>query len=215
MPNADDAAASDTARWHLRTPEGAVYGPITWPELLSWVAEGRVAADCELASAEGGPWQRADTVLPVLRVQPAPRHSNAAHFNTVHPNTVDSNTAQPANPLPAPAHPAANSFAPSSPAGSVAYPTIPLLPPGVAPHRGALVLIFGLVGIVMGCPLFSALAWIMGSRDLREIRSGRMDRSGESVTQIGMVLGMIITILWLVISLTFLAIALVAIAANF
>lgn len=92
---------------------------------------------------------------------------------------------------------------------------MPSLPAGVAPHRGALVLIFGLVGILMGCPLFSALAWILGSRDLREIRAGRMDRSGEGVTLIGMVLGMIITILWLVISLIFLTIALVAIAANF
>ena len=37
----------------------------------------------------------------------------------------------------------------------------------------------------------------MGNTDLREMHRGQMDESGMSLTQAGMVLGMIATILWL------------------
>jgi hypothetical protein len=83
-----------------------------------------------------------------------------------------------------------------------------------APHRGPLILVFGLIGIVMGCPVFSALAWILGSRDLREMRAGRMDRQGESLTLVGMILGIILSVLWLISAFVVLTIILIAIAAN-
>lgn len=184
-------AEDDAERWHVRTPEGVVYGPIRWAELLTWVSEGRVAADCELASAADGPWQAAGVVLPVL--QATPTH----------------------------APPAANTASASGLAGSPGPfsggPNPASLPATgyVAPHRGALVLVFGVMGIVIGCPVFSALAWILGSRDLTLIRAGRMDRQGEGITQIGTILGMIVTILWLVSGFLTLTIALIAVAVRF
>jgi hypothetical protein len=192
------AAAPEAApQWHVRTPEGAAYGPIAWTELLSWVAEGRVAADCELASSADGPWQQADALLPALKVAPATPQPVQPHPYSLHPSA---------------AVPALN----PSPFAGAAYPgASPGTPGGLAPHRGALVLIFGLLGFVVGCPVFSALAWIFGSRDLREMRLGRMDRQGEGITLVGMVLGMILSILWLVTSLILLTIALIAIAAQF
>jgi len=41
------------------------------------------------------------------------------------------------------------------------------------------------------------MAWVMGSSDLRDMQSGRMDRSGEGLTQVGHVLGAILSVLWI------------------
>ena len=60
----------------------------------------------------------------------------------------------------------------------------------VQPHRGAMILVFGILGLVT-CPVFAVVAWVMGKVDLREIDAGRMDPEGRSLTQAGMILGMI------------------------
>jgi predicted Zn finger-like uncharacterized protein len=59
-----------------------------------------------------------------------------------------------------------------------------------APHRGTLILVFGILGLV-ACPIFGPIAWIMGNGDIKEIRAGNMDPEGESTTNIGRILGMI------------------------
>jgi hypothetical protein len=65
------------------------------------------------------------------------------------------------------------------------------------PHRGPLVLVLGIVGLVIGllCGLglpFGAAAWVMGYRDLRKMRYEKsMDPEGEGMTQAGMVCGAI------------------------
>jgi hypothetical protein len=64
------------------------------------------------------------------------------------------------------------------------------------PHRGILILVFAILGWV-ACPVFAPVAWVMGHADLREMRRGLMDESGMSLTQAGMILGMIYTILGL------------------
>ena len=72
-------------------------------------------------------------------------------------------------------------------------------------HRGALVLILGLLGLLMFAPLGIA-AWIIGSKDLAAIRDGRMDKSGEGMTLAGKVLGIIATVLMLIGVLVLLAV---------
>ena len=62
------------------------------------------------------------------------------------------------------------------------------------PHRGVLILVFGILGIIVCFP-FGIAAWIMGNGDLNEIRSGQMDPEGEGMTQAGRICGMIATIL--------------------
>lgn len=63
------------------------------------------------------------------------------------------------------------------------------------PDRGGLVLAFGILGIVTCCVPFGIAAWVMGSADLKEIRAGRMNPAGQGLTQAGMILGIISTIL--------------------
>jgi hypothetical protein len=62
------------------------------------------------------------------------------------------------------------------------------------PHRGVLILVFGILGLVLCFP-FGIAAWIMGNGDLTEIRAGRLDPAGEGLTQAGRICGIVATIL--------------------
>lgn len=66
------------------------------------------------------------------------------------------------------------------------------------PHRGALILILGILGIVTTCPIPSIMAWVMGSYDLGEMQMGRMDESGQGMTNVGRLLGMIFSMVYVV-----------------
>lgn len=59
-----------------------------------------------------------------------------------------------------------------------------------------MILIFGIIGLV-ACVIFAPVAWIMGNADMKEIRAGTMDPEGESLTNIGRILGIIGTVLFL------------------
>jgi hypothetical protein len=81
---------------------------------------------------------------------------------------------------------------------AVTGPALTASPTGYAiPHRGGLILVLGVLGWVISCPVFGFAAWLMGSSDLREMRCGRMDPAGQGITQAGYVLGMINGLLWI------------------
>lgn len=67
-------------------------------------------------------------------------------------------------------------------------------PGGLKPHRGTMILVFGILGLVV-CFIFAIVAWVMGNRDLQEMRAGVMDRSGEGLTNAGRILGIVAAIL--------------------
>lgn len=74
---------------------------------------------------------------------------------------------------------------------------IPPQPPSMGmmqPHRGVLILVFGILGLVM-CVIFGIVAWVMGSGDLKQMDAGAMDPSGRGLTQAGKICGMIAVIL--------------------
>jgi hypothetical protein len=83
------------------------------------------------------------------------------------------------------------------------------------PHRGGLVLTFGIlsVALTMFCGLLSPIwgfgfgipAWVMGHGDLKKMKSGMMDTSGEAITRAGWILGIVGTGLAAVIILIFVA----------
>src|SRR5262245_43007971 len=85
----------------------------------------------------------------------------------------------------------------------------PSLPP--RPHRGTLILVFGILGIVMCLPLGIA-AWVMGNGDLAAMQRGEMDRSGEGMTNAGKICGIVSValaaigfILWMLFAVVFVA----------
>ena len=65
------------------------------------------------------------------------------------------------------------------------------------PHRGTLILVLGILGLVVCGPLGIA-AWVMGSGDLKEIDAGAMDPAGRGSTEAGKICGIIATILMIV-----------------
>ena len=65
------------------------------------------------------------------------------------------------------------------------------------PHRGTLVLILGILGLVLCGPIGIA-AWVMGSGDLKQMDAGLMDPSGRSTTNAGRICGIIATILTII-----------------
>jgi hypothetical protein len=67
----------------------------------------------------------------------------------------------------------------------------------LAAHRGTLILVLGILAIV-AVQILGPVAWLLGNADLKEMRAGRMDPSGESQTNIGRILGMIATLLMVV-----------------
>jgi hypothetical protein len=79
---------------------------------------------------------------------------------------------------------------------------IPVVPAGpqaptsmqLKPHRGVVILVLGILGIVC-CFICGIIAWVMGNSDLREMAEGRMDPSGRGLTQGGKICGMISVIL--------------------
>lgn len=58
------------------------------------------------------------------------------------------------------------------------------------PHRGAIILVFGILGLLL-CQLFGIAAWTMGNNDLREMDAGFMDPAGKDLTTAGRILGMV------------------------
>jgi len=65
------------------------------------------------------------------------------------------------------------------------------------PHRGAIVLVLGILGLVV-CPICGIVAWVMGNGDLRAMQAGQMDPSGMGLTKAGKICGIIAVILWIV-----------------
>ena len=61
------------------------------------------------------------------------------------------------------------------------------------PHRGALVLALGIIGIAV-CFISGIIAWLMGRNDLRAMDAGEMDPAGRGLTNAGRICGMIGTI---------------------
>ncbi len=58
------------------------------------------------------------------------------------------------------------------------------------PHRGTTILVLGILSIICCGPL-GIFSWVMGKSDLAAIDSGAMDPSGRQLTNIGMILGII------------------------
>jgi hypothetical protein len=64
----------------------------------------------------------------------------------------------------------------------------------VQPHRGVLILVLGILGLMV-CGIIGIFAWILGKGDLELMRRGVMDKEGEAMTRVGYILGIVATIL--------------------
>jgi hypothetical protein len=61
------------------------------------------------------------------------------------------------------------------------------------PHRGVLILVLGILGLII-CPPLAIAAWFMGDNDLKKMKNGNMESLGRDLTKAGRILGIIGTI---------------------
>lgn len=61
-------------------------------------------------------------------------------------------------------------------------------------HRGTLILVLGIIGIV-ACQILGPIAWIMGNSDLQKMAAGTMDPEGQGMTNAGKICGIVATVL--------------------
>jgi hypothetical protein len=54
-----------------------------------------------------------------------------------------------------------------------------------------MVLAFGILALVFCGLIFGPMAWVFGNQDLRAMQAGVMDPSGETLTRVGKILGII------------------------
>ncbi|HET6572856.1 MAG TPA: hypothetical protein VFG68_04580, partial [Fimbriiglobus sp.] len=85
------------------------------------------------------------------------------------------------------------------------------------PHRGGMILAFGIISLVicqMGIGIvFGILAWVMGNSDLKGMADGEVDPEGKQLTQVGRILGIVGTALGAVYMLVIAAYFVVVFAA--
>jgi hypothetical protein len=67
------------------------------------------------------------------------------------------------------------------------------------PHRGGTILTLGIIGLPLICcliaPVFGIISWVMGAGDMKKMDAGLMDPTGRGMTQAGLVMGIIATVL--------------------
>ncbi len=186
VPGGPTDAGSQAGRfsgWRLKTPEGKIFGPVPEEELDRWVGEGRVTHECWLSRDLGETWFTADkeyAVLAPFTLGDLRRGSPFALVGAPDGSPPLVSTSLGSTSL---GSPPANQQA----GGDAAQPVRARF---VTPHRAGLILAFGLCSWML-CPILGFFAWNMGSIDLREMREGRMDPSGETITRAGYILGMI------------------------
>ena len=79
------------------------------------------------------------------------------------------------------------------------------------PHRGTMILVFGILGLLV-CAPFGIVSWVMGNADLKAMDAGIMDPEGRGTTQAGKILGIVatlVTVIGIIIGFLMLAVALI------
>ena len=93
-------------------------------------------------------------------------------------------------------------------------PTAPGPVQNLQPHRGVMILVFGILGLVTSCFIFGLVAWIMGNGDLRAMAEGRMDPSGQGLTKAGKICGIISVILSILVIAIWILVTVVLVGAG-
>jgi hypothetical protein len=168
VPGQPSRSSRADTEWLMRTQEGDVYGPVPKRELDQWMAEGRVSESAMLQVTGDTTWMPAAHVYPTL----------AGAGPTVTPFSDAQSTR------------GSHQRNASTPVGQSADRRRRFR----APHRGGLVLACGILGLLC-CQLFAPFAWAAGQADLRAMDRGIMDPEGRSLTQVGMILGIVGTIM--------------------
>jgi hypothetical protein len=166
--------AKETERWFLRIDDGREFGPIDRPTLDQWFRERRIGPGSQLRRENETAWRPAASVFPSLAMMGSAQPAGSSAANPFSDNPYQS---------------------PGAARGATRGPAYGATRAYAEAHRGGLILALGIVSWVTGCFLIGIAAWIMASGDLKKMRAGVMDSSGMGLTQAGMIIGIIHTVL--------------------
>ena len=168
-------------QYYFKANDGNEYGPVTAQEVKEWQLQGRMNSESHVRYSNSREWK------------PLGSYPELASASAPEPPPVKSS-----EPIPTPTHqvPPQQSAPTSSTSG---HSTSQTQQAGHEPHRGGLILGFGITSLVfpiLCCyvPLgifFGVPAWIMGSADMRKINAGEMDPAGKGSTKAGLICGII------------------------
>lgn len=175
-----------SGQWRLRIDDGREFGPVDRKELDQWMAEGRVTPSSQVQRDGETNWRLATELYPALA-------SAAASYKPAYGSSPYSDSSYTPGASVNPFSDQA-SYQAANPYASPGVPSMGYGASYVKPHRGGQVLTFGILGF-MCCFAFAIAAWVMGASDLREMRAGVMDPSGRGLTQAGMIIGIVGTVL--------------------
>jgi len=197
------SGAESTIEWYVKTPDGERHGPMLPRDLEMWRSTGRLNRDCQLLQEGWQQWQWADEVYPELA--PPKKDTFAGAISAPRPLAGDN---------PYAASTSTGGFEIIDERGQSRY---------MKPHRSGLILGLGIASNVLcflclPCSLAVAVpAWVMGQNDLREMKFGQMDPSGEGVTRTGWILAIVNVALTVIVMIAYMVLIAVQIAndANF
>lgn len=89
----------------------------------------------------------------------------------------------------------------------------PAIKPPQEAHRGTMILVLGILGLVC-CFIFGIAAWVMGGGDLKKMDAGVMDPEGRGLTQAGRICGIISVVLTLLGLIIYVLLMLLGVAAS-
>lgn len=187
-PASDASSSTGSEMWTMTGPDGLRYGPVNRQELDRWAAEGRISPQATL--------QRTGDANGISAIAIYPRLAYAPAHNPQRVTTIDSHAGQTVNPFADQYSPVRTGFGPHSFHGRN--------------HRGGLILGLGIaalataficcIGTIPSLGLGIA-AVVMGTADLKAIRTGTMDPAGHGSTTAGLICGAIgiaISGIWLI-----------------
>ncbi|MCI0361264.1 MAG: hypothetical protein L0211_22510 [Planctomycetaceae bacterium] len=176
--NAAESQLSSADRWHLKTPDGLSFGPVSRAELDRWLVEGRVTPLSQILHETSGQWVPAAQIFPHLAIVTGAPFSQSPFTPGTLAKPVDLPAGNPFGEV--------NPYASPSTAGYV-------LPAGRRyrePHRGGLILALSIIGPLF-CIFASIASFVMAMTDLNEMKRGVRDPSGRGLTIAGLVISSI------------------------
>ncbi|MEQ1827486.1 MAG: DUF4190 domain-containing protein [Pirellula sp.] len=167
-----DSATAES--YYVRTPNSATYGPSNKETVLAWIEQGRLDDTCYIRSAANADW----IGLAQWRGQIVSTLSGQASSASVHANPRFEDRGRPAFEFGS-AQPSANQSAGYLKTGG-----------------GLIVLVLGLLSWVLcmtiiGGPICSIIAIVLGIKELRYIREGKSDPSEKVLTIVGLSLAIL------------------------
>lgn len=95
-------------------------------------------------------------------------------------------------------------------------PSEPQAPEDKASGKAIAALVIGIVSVVVCCLSFvGPVAWILGSQERKAIREGRSSKKGETLALVGMILGIVGTIFFILLILYIVFMGGLAMLSNF